>query len=204
MEDDRRVRYIKFILRGTTQRVTLDQFREWFHLHLSPQIDESAYKGEMTGEDIFEMISRRGVGRQEEFKSKLIIHPILCCIQKIIDHTIYARDESIIRVIHEDLQMIDIILLSDYELQRPDLMLCMLCDWLGLRTNPKSTDMITMESYMTYIGHKLGLQFIGDDIYKIPLMMNDKSLRASYFIRISRRLPGRGSRYYWIFVDMSE
>jgi hypothetical protein len=38
---------------------------------------------------------------------------------------IYARGESIIRVVHEDLQLIDTILLTEHELQRPDLMLCM-------------------------------------------------------------------------------
>jgi hypothetical protein len=78
----------------------------------------------MTRECIFEMISERGVGRQEEFKFKLIIHPVLRCIQKILGHTIYYRGESFIRVTHKDLQMIDTILFPDYELQWPDLILC--------------------------------------------------------------------------------
>jgi hypothetical protein len=34
--------------------------------------------------------------------------------------------------------------------------------------------------------------------------MDDKALRASHFIRISRRLTGRGARYYWVFADMPE
>jgi hypothetical protein len=41
MEDDRRARYIKFRLGGATRRVTLDQLREWFHLHPSPQVDKA-------------------------------------------------------------------------------------------------------------------------------------------------------------------
>jgi hypothetical protein len=61
------------------------------------------YRGEMTREDIFKMIFGRGVGHQEEFKSKLIIHLVFHCIQKILDHTIYTKGESTIRVTHEDL-----------------------------------------------------------------------------------------------------
>jgi hypothetical protein len=45
--------------------------------------------------------------------------------------------------------------------------------WLELRTNPRSTGIITMGSYVTYIGHKLGIQFDGDDIYRIPPVMDD-------------------------------
>jgi ATHILA ORF-1 family len=123
MEDDRRGRYTKFKLGGAT----LDHLRELFHLYPSPQVDEPLYRGEMTREDIFEMISERGVRRQEGFKSNIIIHPVLRCIQKILGHTIYTRGESIIRVTHEDLQLIDTILIPDHELQRSDLILCMVC-----------------------------------------------------------------------------
>jgi hypothetical protein len=74
--------------------------------------------------------------------------------------------------------------------------------WLGLRTNPRSINIIIMGSYMTYIGHRLGIQFGREDICRIPPVMDDKSLRASHFIKISRRLTVRGVRYYWIFADM--
>jgi tetrahydromethanopterin S-methyltransferase subunit G len=121
MEDDRRGRYIKFRLEGATRRVTLDQLREWFHLHPSPQIDEVVYREEMTRKNVFQRISGRGVGRQEGFKSNLIIHLVLRCIQRILGHTIYARGESIIRVTHKDLQLIDTMFMPDHELQRPDL-----------------------------------------------------------------------------------
>jgi ATHILA ORF-1 family len=121
MEDDRRGRYTKFKLGGAT----LDHLRELFHLYPSPQVDEPLYRGEMTQNDIFEMISGRGVGSQEGFKSNLLIHSVLRCIQRILGHTIYARGESIIRVTHEDLQLIDTMLLLYHELQRLDLMLCM-------------------------------------------------------------------------------
>jgi hypothetical protein len=104
MENDRRGQYIKFRLQGTTQRVTLDQLR--------PHVDKPAYRGEITRKDVFEKISERGVGRHEEFKSKLIIHPVLHCIQKIMGHMIYVRVESIVWVIHEDLQLIDTMLLQ--------------------------------------------------------------------------------------------
>jgi hypothetical protein len=83
-------------------------------------------------------------------------------------------------------------------------MLCIVRHWLRLRTNPRSTSIVTMGSYVTYIGHRLGTQFSGDDIYKIPPIMDDKALRASHFIRISRRLTGRGVRNNWTFADMSE
>jgi hypothetical protein len=63
------------------------------------------------------MIIGRGVRRREEFKSKLIIHAVLRCIQKILDYTIYVRGESTIRVTHEDLQLIDIMLLLNLTLQ---------------------------------------------------------------------------------------
>jgi ATHILA ORF-1 family len=116
MEDDRCARYIKFRLGGATRRVTLDHLREWFHLHPSPQVDKVVYIGEMTREDVFQRISGRGVVRQEGFKSNLIIHSVLRCIQRILRHTIYVRDESIIRVTHEELQLIDTMLLSDREL----------------------------------------------------------------------------------------
>jgi ATHILA ORF-1 family len=167
MEDDRRGRYIKFKLGGATRRVTLDQLREWFHLHPISQTDEALYRGEMIRDNIFQRISGRGVGRQEGFKSNLIIHPVLRCIQRILGHMIYARDESIIRVTHEDLQLIDTILLPDHELQQPDLMQCMVRHWLGPRINLRSTDIITMGSYVTYINHRLGTQFGGEDICKI-------------------------------------
>jgi hypothetical protein len=39
---------------------------------------------------------------------------------------------------------------------------------------------------VTYIGHRLGTQFGGEDICRTPSVMDDKALRASYFIRISR------------------
>jgi ATHILA ORF-1 family len=90
MEDDWRGRYIKFRLGGATHRVTLEQLRAWFHLHPSPQVDEPTYRGDMTREDFFMMISSRGVERHEGFKSNLIIHPVLRCIQRILGHMIYA------------------------------------------------------------------------------------------------------------------
>jgi ATHILA ORF-1 family len=116
MKDDRRGQYIKFRLGGATHRVTLEQLRAWFHLHQSPQVDEPTYRGDMTRENFFTMISSRGVGRREGFKSNLIIHPVLRCIQRIFEHMIYARGESIIRVTHEDLQLIDTMLLPDHVL----------------------------------------------------------------------------------------
>jgi hypothetical protein len=61
-----------------------------------------------------------------------------------------------------------------------------------------------MESYVTYIGHRLGTQFGGEDICKIPPDIDDKTLHASHFIRISRQLTRRGARYYWVFADMPE
>jgi hypothetical protein len=103
MKDDRRGRYIKFRLGGATRRVTLDQLREWFHLYPSLRVDKAVYRGEMTQEDVFQRISGRRVGRQEGFKSNLIIYPVPRCIQMILGHTIYARGEFIIRVTHEDL-----------------------------------------------------------------------------------------------------
>jgi hypothetical protein len=68
--------------------------------------------------------------------------------------------------------------------------------WLELYTNPRSTGIITMGSYVTYIGHRLGTQFGGEDIYRIPPIMDDKALRASHFIRITRRLIGHRAIYY--------
>jgi ATHILA ORF-1 family len=59
-------------------------------------VDEPTYREDMTREDFFTMISSRGVGCQKGFKSNLIIHPVLRCIQRILGHTIYARGESII------------------------------------------------------------------------------------------------------------
>jgi hypothetical protein len=96
MENDRRGRYIKFRHRGTTQRVTLDQLHEWFHFHSSPHVDELTYIGDIIKEDVFQFITRREIGRHEEFKFKLIIHLILRCIQKINGHMLYAKGESII------------------------------------------------------------------------------------------------------------
>jgi hypothetical protein len=84
-------------------------------------------------------------------------------------------------------------ILSDYESQRSDMILCMVRHWLGLRTNPRSIDIITMGSYVTYIGHKLGTQLGGEDICRISPVMDDKALHVSHFIRISRRLTGRGA-----------
>jgi hypothetical protein len=57
---------------------------------------------------------------------------------------------------------------------------------------------------VTYIGHRLGTQFNGDDIYRIPPVMDDKALRVSHFIRISKQLTKRRVRYYWIFIDIPE
>jgi hypothetical protein len=48
----------------------------------------------------------------------------------------------------------------------------------------------------------LGTQFGGEDICKIPPIMDDKTLCASHFIKIFRRLIGCRARYYWVFADM--
>jgi ATHILA ORF-1 family len=154
-------------------------------------VDEAFYRGEMTQDDVFQRISERRVGCEEGFKSNLIIYPVLRYIQRILGHTIYARGESIIRVTHEDLQLIDTMIMSDHELQRPDLILCMVRHWLGLRTNSRSTGIITMESYVTYIGHRLGTQLGEEDTCRISPVMDDKAIYVSHFIRISRRLTGR-------------
>jgi hypothetical protein len=58
--------------------------------------------------------------------------------------------------------------------------------WLGLRINPKSIGMITMVSYVTYIGYKLGLKFDNDDLCKEPPTIDDKTVHVSHFIRISK------------------
>jgi hypothetical protein len=57
---------------------------------------------------------------------------------------------------------------------------------------------------VAYIVHRLGTQFGGENICRISPVIDDKALRASYFIRIFRRLTGHGARYYWVFADMPE
>jgi hypothetical protein len=79
--------------------------------------------------------------------------------------------------------MINIMLLMDHELQQAYLMMCVVRHYLGLSTNPMSIGMITMGSYVTYIGQKLDLQFNGDDMCKIPHVMGDKALCALHLSR---------------------
>jgi hypothetical protein len=79
---------------------------------------------------------------------------------------------------------------SSFTVTRSDV-LCKICYRLGIHTILRSSSVISMGSYVTCIGHKLGLNFNEDDMSRISHTIDTATHFSSQFIRISRAsLPG--------------
>jgi hypothetical protein len=101
-----------------------------------------------------------GLRGQGKYRAKSIKHLIIRCIQRALSLIIYTRNENMDKVTIKDMELLDLMLDPRGELERPDLMLHMVCHWEKVREETKEDGTVRAATYPMALAYMLILDVL--------------------------------------------
>ena len=161
--------FFTFEILGQAHLVTISQLSQWLelgpsettYLGFGPQDPEY---GDDTGsrEDTWYQLT--GIQLTDPQKGRIydLIHPVIRVVCRILGNTVFARGESTIRPLYDEIRLISTMLRPDAQLRRPSIARLMVQHWLSIPRANKPGGTVACGSYVTLIAHRLGIDLSGD------------------------------------------
>lgn len=208
VKDSERGTCITFRLQGRTHRQTVQRLPKWFHFappardHLDYIPEEDVLPQDPVAPSIHRAAFWLRLTRQElplvdpNPRIGAIIQPTLRIICRVLGHSIFARGQSTLRSIHEELPLLVTMLRPDAQLQRLDLMLHMIKYWMRIPSTGKDGGFITMGSYVIHIATIVGFDPTHYEVCDAAKVINLRSLTSWGWISVTSS-QGQPPVYTW-------